>query len=99
MSELHYLRTPQGNEVDFHAIDATGQTLLVQVCADATDSKTLERETRSLLEAQAIHPAARLILILLESLPPGTATPKEIEVTPAIQWFLHGMDWEDGETH
>jgi len=21
--ELHYLRTPQGNEVDFHAVDAT----------------------------------------------------------------------------
>jgi uncharacterized protein len=86
--ELHYLRTPQGNEVDFHAIDATGRTLLVQVCADATDPATLKRETRSLLEASALHPDARLILILLESLPPGTTTPGQIEVIPAIGWFL-----------
>jgi hypothetical protein len=86
--ELRYLRTPQGNEVDFHAIDPTGQTLLVQVCADATDPKTLERETRSLLEAHAVHADARLILLLLESLPPGTSTPEKIEVIPAIQWFL-----------
>ncbi len=86
--ELHYLRTPQGNEVDFHAMDPVGGTLLVQVCADATDPNTLDRETRSLLEARAMHPDARLILILLESLPPGTTTPHEIEVIPAIQWFL-----------
>lgn len=86
--ELHYLRTPQGNEVDFHALDSTGRMLLIQVCADATDAKTLDRETRSLLEARTIHPDARLILILLESLPPGTTTPDEIEVIPAIRWFL-----------
>jgi predicted AAA+ superfamily ATPase len=86
--DLHYLRTPQGNEVDFHAVDATGRTLLVQVCADATDPKTFARETRSLLEARALHPDARLILILLETLPPGTSTPEGIEVKPAIQWFL-----------
>lgn len=87
--ELHYLRTSQGNEIDFHAIDATGRTLLVQVCADAADPKTLERETRSLLEAQALHPGARLLLLLLESLPPGAAIPKSIEALPALQWFLH----------
>lgn len=86
--ELHYLRTPQGNEVDFHAIDATGQTLLVQVCADATDPKTLERETRSLLEAQAVHPDAKLLLLLLETLPAGTTTPAAIDVIPALRWFL-----------
>lgn len=87
--ELHYLRTPRGNEVDFHALDPTGRTLLVQVCAEASDPKTLDRETRSLLEARAVHPDARLLLILLEALPPGTATPPEIEIIPAIKWFLH----------
>lgn len=87
--ELHYLRTPQGHEVDFHATDATGDTLLVQVCVDATDPKTFERETRSLLEAHAVHPDARLVLILLESLPPGTSTPGKIEAIPALQWFLN----------
>lgn len=86
--ELHYLRTPQGNEIDFHATDATGDTVIVQVCVDATDPKTLERETRSLLEAHAIYPDARLVLILLEVLPPKTSIPEKIEIITAIQWFL-----------
>ncbi|MFV1994547.1 MAG: ATP-binding protein [Verrucomicrobiales bacterium] len=85
--ELHYLRTPQGNEVDFHAIDATGRTLLVQVCADATDPKTLERETRSLLEARELHPDARLLLLLLESLPPGAG------VRSGRRFRGHGRGW------
>jgi len=86
--ELHYFRTPEGNEIDFHAIDSTGRALFVQVCADATDPQTLERETRSLLETQSTHPDARQILLLLEALPAGTATPDSIEVVPALQWFL-----------
>ena len=86
--EIHYLRTPQGNVVDFHALDPSGQPLLVQVCADATDPATFEREVRSLVEARAMHPGARLLLLLLEALPPGTAAPGSIEVIPAVQWFL-----------
>ena len=87
--EIHYVRTRQGNEIDFHAVDPTGKTLLVQVCADATDPKTLDRETRSLLEAQTDYPDAHLILILLESLAPGISTPEGIEIIPALQWFLN----------
>lgn len=86
--ELHYLRTPQGNEVDFHALDPNGRTQLVQVCADATDPATLERECRSLIEARAAHPDAKLLLLLLETLPSGATTPRAIEVIPAVQWFL-----------
>lgn len=86
--ELHYFRTPQGNEIDFHAVDARGNTLLVQVCANASDPTTLEREVRSLIEAKALHPEARALLILLDSLPPGTTVPDSVEVIPAIPWFL-----------
>jgi hypothetical protein len=86
--EVHYARTPQGNEVDFHATDPKGQVLLVQVCADAADPATFTRETRSLLEAHAIHPSASLLLIVLDPLPPGTQVPAPIQVLPAIQWFL-----------
>lgn len=86
--EVHYFRTPQGNEIDFHAVDARGNTLLVQVCANASDSTTLEREVRSLIEAKALHPEARTLLILLDPLPSGTPVPESVEVIPAIPWFL-----------
>lgn len=65
-SDVHYLRTPSGREVDFHAVDAEGLTLLVQVCADASDPATLDREARSLVEAHATHPGARPQLLLLD---------------------------------
>ena len=86
--EVHYCRTPQGNEIDFHAVDARGNTLLVQVCANASDPTTLEREVRSLIEAKALYPEARTLLILLDPLPPGTTVPDSVEVIPAIPWFL-----------
>lgn len=86
--EVAYFRTPQGNEVDFHAIDSTGQTLLVQVCANAADPATLDREIRALAEAHRILPDAAPLLILLDPLPPGTAIPAPIQPLPAIQWFL-----------
>lgn len=90
--ELHYLRTPQGNEVDFHAFDATGRSFLVQVCADAGDPKVLERETRSLLEAHARYPDAALRLLLLEDLPAKTRIPEPIQAIPALRWFLQPGD-------
>lgn len=86
--EVHYFRTPQGNEIDFHAVDARGNTLLVQVCANASDPTTLEREVRSHTEAKALHPEARTLLILLDPLPPGTSVPESVEIIPAIPWFL-----------
>lgn len=89
--EVHYFRTIQGNEVDFHAVDPAGNILLVQVCANASDPATLQREVRSLVEAKAQHPEARTQLILLDPLPPGTAVPASVELCPAIQWFLEPL--------
>jgi hypothetical protein len=86
--EVHYFRTPQGNEVDFHAVDAAGNAMLIQVCANASDPATLQREVRSLLEAKAHHPDTRTLLMLLDPLPPATVVPNTIELTPAIPWFL-----------
>ena len=85
--EVHYFRTLQGNEVDFHAIDAAGDPMLIQVCANASDPATLQREVRSLLEAKTQHPDIRTLLILLDPLSPGTSVPDGIELTSAIQWF------------
>jgi predicted AAA+ superfamily ATPase len=86
--EVHYFRSPQGNEVDFHATDATGNCWLLQVCANAGDPATLHRETRALIEAHQVRPDARLILIVLEPLPRDATVPAPIEVTHAIPWFL-----------
>ena len=86
--EVHYLRSTDGHEVDFHAVDAEGRTLLVQVCADATDPSTLARETRSLVEAGAAFPDARRLLLLPDPLPAPGPAPAEIETLAALPWFL-----------
>lgn len=91
-NEVHYFRTPEGNEIDFHAVDAAGNTQLIQVCANASDPATLHREVRSLVEAKARHPEMRTLLILLDPLPPGTTVPDAIDLTLAIPWFLRPTD-------
>ena len=86
--EVHYFRTPQGFEIDFHATNPDGNTLLVQVCADASDPATLNRELRSLLDAPRDGRIGQRLLILLEPPPSGSTIPDGIEVVPAIEWFL-----------
>ena len=46
--DVTYVRTPEGYEVDFLARDATGETELIQVCADLSDPATATRECRAL---------------------------------------------------
>ncbi len=87
-NEVAYFRTPQGKEIDFHAIDAAGNTLLLQVCANASAPETLERELRALVEAHSVCPEAELLLLVLDPLPPGTHIPSPIKVVLAIEWFI-----------
>lgn len=89
-NEVHYFRTAKGNEVDFHAVDPAGNTLLIQVCAHAAGAATLQREVRSLVEAKEQHPDARTMLLILEPLSPGADVPDTVELTLAIPWFLTG---------
>lgn len=86
--DVHHLRTPEGHEVDFHAVDAEGKRHLLQVCAQAADEATLAREVRSLAGAQARHPEARATLLLLDppARMPGTAS--GITLLHALLWFL-----------
>jgi len=86
--EVHYFRTPQGNEIDFHSIGPDGEVSLIQVCADASNLETLTRETRSLAEIPELMPHAKPLLITLNPLPPGTPVPDGIHVTTALPWFL-----------
>lgn len=88
------LRTKEhGYEVDFAVGDALfGDSLaLYQVCADARDAKTLERELRALWEAMAEHDAKEAVLIVAE----GEAASYErdgrvVSQVPAWRWLLPG---------
>ena len=87
--EVHYFRTPQGNEIDFHAIDPEGRVQLIQVCADAADPETRNRELRALAEIPQLLPHATPLLITLDPLPQGTLVPDGIQATTALPWFLN----------
>jgi predicted AAA+ superfamily ATPase len=85
---VHYVRTPAGHEVDFHAQLPDHSTWLLQVCADAEEPATLTRELRALAEAAALYPAATPLLLTLEALPPATQLPPGVHWQPAAAWLL-----------
>jgi hypothetical protein len=89
--ELHYFRNPSGTEIDFHAASPSGETLLIQVCANAADPITRERELRSLLESRESHPDAQRLLLLLDPLTGPVESPKDVKILPAIEWFIEEM--------
>jgi hypothetical protein len=84
-----YVRTPAGYEVDFLARDVDGNLELIQVCADASDPATAEREFRALIEAGKMYPGVRrrLLLTLTRDGAPAE-TPPGITVLPAYAWLL-----------
>jgi predicted AAA+ superfamily ATPase len=63
--EVTYGRMPEGHEVDFLARFPDGEEELIQVCAEASDPATAERELRALAAASALHPRAPQRLLLL----------------------------------
>ncbi|MDO9265038.1 MAG: hypothetical protein Q7U02_13805, partial [Desulfosalsimonadaceae bacterium] len=87
-AEVAYVKTPQGFEVDFLARYPSGETELIQVCADATASETAERELRALAAAGKRFPEARKMLLTLtrDGLPANA--PDDVIVQPAYVWLL-----------
>lgn len=87
-----YVRTPGGFEVDFLARGAAGEAELIQVCADASDPATAERELRALVEAGELHPKAhkRLLTFTRDGAP--AAAPPGVTVQPAYEWLLTNPD-------
>jgi predicted AAA+ superfamily ATPase len=83
-----YVRTPAGREVDFLARGTSGEAELIQVCADASDPVTAEREFRALIEAGDIHPSARRRLLTLTRDGAPTDVPPGVTVQPAYEWLL-----------
>jgi predicted AAA+ superfamily ATPase len=90
-ANLSYARTPGGFEVDFHAHMASGEELLVQVCADMSSPGTLAREVRAMQDAAHAWPDAGLHIIGLD-LPSGRRSalelPANIQLHRAADWLL-----------
>lgn len=83
-----YVRTKDDYEVDFHASAPGRETLLLQVCADSRDERTIERELRALVAARAAYPRARALLLTMDADPPATGLPAHVEWQPAARWLL-----------
>lgn len=83
-----YVRTPAGYEVDFLVRGAESEMELIQVCADASDPATAERELRALAEAGQIYPSARLRLLTLTRDGAPAEVPSGILVQSAYEWLL-----------
>jgi len=86
--EVTYVRTPAGHEVDFLARDPDGATHLIQVCADASDPATAERELRALREAAAPRGRVRRWLLTLTRDGAPREIPEDVTVCPAFHWML-----------
>lgn len=86
--EVTWVKTPEGNEVDFLARTADGTLELIQVCADASEPATATRELRALEEAAKAFPRAkrRLLTLTADALP--RETPKGVTAEPAWEWML-----------
>lgn len=88
-SAATWVRTPSGYEVDFFARHADGDQELIQVCADASDPDTAEREGRALADAAINFPKAIATLITLNhSGFPTLPLPANVRVMTAWQWLL-----------
>ena len=86
--EVTYVRTPEGYEVDFLARSPSGETELIQVCADASDRQTASRELRALAAAQDRFPSARKRLLTLTRSGLPSEVPSGVEAQPAHEWLL-----------
>lgn len=83
-----YVKTRSGFEVDFLARSPEGDEELIQVCADASDPKTAERETRALVDAAAQFPGATRTLLVTTRDGIPAQVPSGIRVRCAWEWML-----------
>ncbi len=87
-AEISYVKTPGGFEVDFLARYPSGEMDLIQVCTDAGDPNTSQRELRALVEAGRLFPQAHkyLLTLTMDGIP--NETPSDVSAQPAYVWML-----------
>ncbi len=88
-TDVAYVITPQGYELDFHARTHAGEDLLIQVATELDDPATLARELRALQDAALLWPKAHQLLIVLQP-PLGVAMPADVKLVEAGVWLLGG---------
>jgi hypothetical protein len=89
-SEVGYVKTEEGLEVDLLARHRGAGEELLQICADLSAPETLSRELRALEAAAREHPRAlRRLLVLDRDAVAGVRVPA-VEVRPAYEWLLTG---------
>lgn len=87
-ADVTYVKTNDGFEVDFLARHPDGRQELIQVCADATDAATWQRDTRALDAAHAEHPRADRTVIVLDAAAARALKHPKTQMLPAHQWLL-----------
>lgn len=85
---VSYVKTSEGFEVDFLAHYPDGRQELVQVCSDAADTATWQRETRALDAARDDHPRAERTIVVLDTSTARSLSHPKTRVLPAHQWLL-----------
>lgn len=85
---VSYVKTSEGFEVDFLAQHPDGRQELLQVCADAADTATWQRETRALDAARDDHPRAERTIVVLDTITARSLSHPKTRVLPAHQWLL-----------
>ena len=93
-SDITYVRTPEGYEVDFLARHADGTQELIQVCADASDAATAARELRALAAACAAHPDASATLLTMTRAGLPDSAPADVRACTAYDWMLEAATSE-----
>ena len=83
-----YVQTASGNEVDFLAETLLGRRELIQVCADATEPETRQRELRALGEAMVELQIERATLVTLREEGSERMAGGEVRIVPAWRWLL-----------
>lgn len=91
-SEVSYVKTEEGFEVDFLVRDYERREELIQVCADLTSPVTFERELRALQAASDAHPQARQTLIVLDRYVGPSVEPSTVQIRPAYEWLLEVVE-------
>lgn len=86
--DVTYVRTTEGYEVDFLVRIPGSRSQLIQVCADASNPSTAEREIRALLKAAEKYGNAQLRLLTLTQDSSQVSVPEGIIVQPAYEWLL-----------
>jgi len=87
-ADVAYVKTAEGFEVDFLARHSDGRQELIQVCADASEPATWNRETRALDAAHVEHPRAERTVVVLDAVVARSLSHPKTRVVPAHQWLL-----------